>query len=101
MRVHALFGGGTWIKLLLWSSWVVYVIATMVLLSIGLWHGQGEFYFFCKIFLASFRCPVLSLALFMPFSRQRERIYPSYFEWKGSPLRPGSEGRNISRRKLR
>ena len=52
MRVHALFGGGKWIKLLLWSSWVFYVIATMVLLSIGLWHGQGEFLLLSRIFFA-------------------------------------------------
>ncbi|OCB91683.1 hypothetical protein A7U60_g1034 [Sanghuangporus baumii] len=41
MRVHALFGGGKRIKLLLWSSWVVYVILTMILLGIALWHGQA------------------------------------------------------------
>ncbi|KAL5525730.1 hypothetical protein ACEPAG_7067 [Sanghuangporus baumii] len=41
MRVHALFGGGKRIKLLLWSSWIVYAILTMVLLGISLWHGQA------------------------------------------------------------
>ncbi|KAL5504189.1 hypothetical protein ACEPAH_8263 [Sanghuangporus vaninii] len=41
MRVHALFGGGKGIKLLLWSSWIVYVILTMILLGIALWHGQA------------------------------------------------------------
>ncbi|KAL5526524.1 hypothetical protein ACEPAF_8248 [Sanghuangporus sanghuang] len=41
MRIHALFGGGKRMKLLLWSSWVVYVILTMILLGIALWHGQA------------------------------------------------------------
>ncbi|KAI5116268.1 hypothetical protein M0805_007717, partial [Coniferiporia weirii] len=42
MRVHALFGGGRPMKILLWATWVLYAFLTLGLLGHGLWRGQGS-----------------------------------------------------------
>ena len=42
MRVHALFGGGSKIKVFLWISWIIYAGATLFLLWLGLSEGQRE-----------------------------------------------------------
>ena len=54
MRVHALFGGGTKMKAILWGAWSVYAILTLVLLGIGLSHGQGAEESFFIIFSPMF-----------------------------------------------
>ncbi|EJD06542.1 uncharacterized protein FOMMEDRAFT_17066 [Fomitiporia mediterranea MF3/22] len=42
MRVHALFGGGKRVKMMLWAAWIVYAVLTLILLSVGLSHGQSS-----------------------------------------------------------
>lgn len=41
MRVNALHGGKTSIKILLWVAWVLYAIPTVSLLAVGLAQSQG------------------------------------------------------------
>lgn len=43
MRVHALHGGSKSIKLVLWTCWVMYAVATITILAVALWVRNGEF----------------------------------------------------------